>query len=211
MILEFIEAEQAQEAGLLSPSGTGIADPAQANKSSTVPNVTHNLSMITEGLVLAGVTTEDANRHTDHLHFWKAFDATVTNVKDTKRTEEALAGEVRLREASTMETSTSQTVATIFEGITASQNREISGNKKVTTDDTNVGKLDDRSLFDEDEESVQWVDEDIVLDVGVPLVLVDDDDNTGDTDDDDGSANIGNSDEDNAEVYPKLSLGTTIE
>jgi hypothetical protein len=92
MLLEFIEAEQAQKAGLLPPAGTGIADPTQANKSSTVPNVTQNLILITEGLVLAEGTTEDANRHIDNLHFWKAFDATVTNAKDTKRAEEALAG-----------------------------------------------------------------------------------------------------------------------
>jgi hypothetical protein len=51
------------------------------------------------------------------------------------------------------------------------------------------------------------VDEDIVLDVGVPLVLVDDNNNTGDADDaDDGSANIGNSDKDNAEV-PETQFG----
>jgi hypothetical protein len=58
MLLDFIVAEQAKEAGFLPPPGTGIAGPTQANKSTTVPNATPNLILITEGLVLSGITTE---------------------------------------------------------------------------------------------------------------------------------------------------------
>jgi hypothetical protein len=113
MLLDFIEAEQAEEAGLLPPPGTGIADPTQANKSTTVPNAAQDLILTTEGLVLSGVTTEESCRKFDEMHFWKAFDATTTDVKHTKRTKEAVAGDERLRQQSSTETETSQAVAAL--------------------------------------------------------------------------------------------------
>jgi hypothetical protein len=184
-LLEFIEAEQAVEAGLLPPTGTEIADPTRANKTTTVPNATKNLVLITEGLVLAGITTETASRQFDDMHFWRAFNATTTDIKATKRTEEAMAGEDRLRQASTAETATTEMVATIFEGVTASRKRDRVGNDEVIADDTNIGDTDDKSLYDEDDEAVPWVEGDTFVDAGEPLVVVHDDEDPDDDNDDD--------------------------
>ena len=46
--------------------------------------------------MLAGITMEVFGRLFDDMHFWKAFDATTTDVNITKQTEEARAGEERL-------------------------------------------------------------------------------------------------------------------
>ena len=104
--------------------------------------------------MLAGITTEVVGRLFDDMHFWKAFDATTIDVNITKRTEEARAGEERLRQASTTEPETSRTVETIFEGVAASHRRGPPGIKIVTADDTNVGETDDKSLYDKKEEDV---------------------------------------------------------
>ena len=70
--MHFIEAEQALESGLLPPAGTAKADPTQANKTTTVPNVTRNLILITEGLALSGIAEEKPNREMDcTLVWWK--------------------------------------------------------------------------------------------------------------------------------------------
>jgi ribosomal protein L19E len=129
------------------------------------------------------------------MHFLRAFNATTTGVKATKRTEEAKAGEERLQQASMAETATTETVATIFEGVAASRKRDRVGNDQVIADDTNVignviGDTDDKSLYDEDKEVIPWVEGDTFVDVGEPLVVVHDNEDPDDDNDDDINAEV---------------------
>jgi hypothetical protein len=59
--------------------------------------------------VLAGITMEVFGHLFDNMHFWKAFDATTTDVNITKRTGVARADEERLQQASITEPETSRT------------------------------------------------------------------------------------------------------
>jgi hypothetical protein len=165
------------------------------------------LVLITEeGLVLAGIATEVPGQLFDDMHFWKVFHAAITEVKVTKRTEEAKAGEERLWQASTTETETNQTVAMLFEGVVASRQCDPSGKEKVMADNTNVGKTDDKSLYNEEEEVVPWVDEDTMAEEEELLVAVKDEegkDNDNNADDDDDNMEV-------PETHLDMTIGSTM-
>jgi hypothetical protein len=55
----------------------------------------------------------------------------------------------------------------------------------TSDDDTNIGDTDDKSLYDEDDEAVPWVEGDTFVDAGEPLVVVHDDEDPDDDNDDD--------------------------
>ena len=105
-------------------NGSNLADPSQALKTSTAPNTTQNLVLITEGLVIAEVAQVMGNENDctfDNLHFWKAMAKTSTPIKQTKRTNEAGRGDERM-EAASESVQVTERVNNILEGVRASRN-----------------------------------------------------------------------------------------
>ena len=66
-----------------------------------------------------------------------------------------------------------------------SRRRDPSGIEIVTADDTNVSETDDKSLYDDEEEDVSWLEQDTMDDDEALLVTVNDD-----TDDEDDNVEV---------------------